>query len=64
MKAKHLLSVWMVVVAGLSMLYVALNSSKHPELIGLVLIIFFAFLGITVGLSHIIKKLDDLESKK
>ena len=54
----------MVVVAGLSALYVGLNSSKHPELTGLVLIIFFAFLSIMVGLSQIIKKLDDQESKK
>ena len=54
----------MLVVAGLTMSYVSLNTGKHPELIGLVLIIFFAFLGITVGLSQIIKKLDDLESKK
>jgi len=64
MKAKHLLLLWMLVVAGLTMSYVSLNTGKHPELIGLVLIIFFAFLGITVGLSQIIKKLDDLESKK
>jgi len=54
----------MLVVASLTILYVGLNSSKHPELVGLVLIIFFAFLGITVGLSHIIKKLDDEGSKK
>jgi hypothetical protein len=59
MKAKHLLILWMVVVAGLTISYVNLNGGKHPELVGLVLIIFFAFLGITVGLSQIIKKLDD-----
>jgi len=64
MKAKHLLLLWMLVVAALTMTYVGLNTGKHPELIGLVLIIFFAFLGIMVGLSHVIKKLDDLESKK
>ena len=64
MKAKHLLVLWMVVLAGLTLSYVRLNTSKHPELIGLVLIIFFAFLGIMVGLSQIIKKLDDQESKK
>ena len=64
MKAKHLLVLWMLVVAGLTMSYVSLNTSKHPELVGLVLIIFFAFLGITVGLSQIIKKLDDEQSKK
>jgi len=64
MKTKHLLVLWMLVVASLTILYVGLNSSKHPELVGLVLIIFFAFLGITVGLSHIIKKLDDEGSKK
>ena len=55
---------WMLVVAGLAIFYVKVNIGKHPELVGLVLIIFFAFLGIMVGLSHIIKKLDDLESKK
>jgi len=54
----------MLLVAGLTISYVGLNSGKHPELVGLVMIIFFAFLGITVGLSHIIKKLDDEESKK
>ena len=64
MKAKHLLLVWMLVVAGLTLSYVHATSGKHPELVGLVLIIFFAFLGITVGLSQIIKKLDDQESKK
>ena len=63
MKANPL-PIWMLVVAGLSMLYVALNSSKHPELVGLVLIIFFAFMGIAVGLGLIIRKLDDRESKK
>ena len=63
MKTNPLL-IWMLVVAGLSMLYVALNSSKHPELIGLVLIIFFAFMGLSVGLALIIRKLDDRESKK
>jgi len=64
MKAKHLLLLWMLVVAGLTLSYVTLNISKHPELTGLVLIIFLAFLGTTVGLSHIIKKLDDEQSKK
>ena len=64
MKAKHLLLLWMLVVASLTMTYVGLNTGKHPELTGLAMIIFFAFLGITVGLSQIIKKLDDLESKK
>jgi len=64
MKAKHLLLLWMLVVAGLTISYVTLNTSKHPELTGLVLIIFFAFLGTTVGLSQIIKKLDDQQSKK
>jgi len=64
MKAKHLLLVWMLVVAGLTVSYVNLNIGKHPELVGLVMIIFFAFLGITVGLSQIIKKLDDEQSKK
>ena len=48
-------------MAGLTISYVSLNSSKHPELVGLVMIIFFAFLGISVGLSQIIKKLDDQE---
>ena len=51
-------------MAGLTISYVTLNTSKHPELTGLVLIIFFAFLGTTVGLSQIIKKLDDQQSKK
>jgi len=60
MKAQHLL-LWMLLVAGLTISYVSLNSSKHPELVGLVMIIFFAFLGISVGLSQIIKKLDDQE---
>ena len=64
MEAKHLLLLWMLVVAGLTLSYVRLTTGKHPELIGLVLIIFFAFLGIMVGLSQVIKKLDDLESKK
>ncbi|HKF05896.1 MAG TPA: hypothetical protein VKB49_26485 [Candidatus Sulfotelmatobacter sp.] len=64
MKAKHLLLVWMLVVAGLTVSYVNLNIGKHPELVGIVMIIFFAFLGITVGLSQIIKKLDDEQSKK
>ena len=64
MKAKHLLLVWMLVVASLTISYVNLNIGKHPELVGLVMIIFFAFLGITVGLSQIIKKLDDEQSKK
>jgi len=64
MKAKHLLLLWMLVVAGLTMSYVGLNTGKHPELVGVVMIIFFAFLGITVGLSQIIKKLDDQEAKK
>ena len=64
MKAKHLLLLWMLVVAGLTMTYVGLNTGKHPELIGLAMIIFFAFLGITVGLSQVIKKLDDQEAKK
>jgi len=64
MKAKHMLLVWMLVVAGLTLSYVTVNTSKHPELTGLVLIIFFSFLGITVGLSQIIKKLDDQQSKK
>ena len=54
----------MLVVAGLTISYVGLNSSKHPELVGLAMIIFFAFLGISVGLSRVIKKLDDGESKK
>jgi len=64
MKATHLLVLWMLVVGALTFTYVGLNSSKHPELVGLVMIIFFAFLGITVGLGQIIKKLDDQESKK
>ena len=64
MKAKHLLVLWMLVVAGLTISYVSLNTTKHPELVGLVMIIFFSFLGITVGLSQIIKKLDDKESKQ
>jgi len=51
-------------VAGLTISYVSLNTTKHPELVGLVMIIFFSFLGITVGLSQIIKKLDDKESKQ
>lgn len=59
-----MLLVWMLVVAGLTLSYVTVNTSKHPELTGLVLIIFFSFLGITVGLSQIIKKLDDQQSKK
>lgn len=64
MKKNVLLAVWMLVVAGLSIDYVATSTGKHPELIGLVLIIFFAFMGIMVGLSLIIKKLDDKESNK
>ena len=64
MKAKHLLPLWMLVVAGLTMTYVGINTGKHPELIGLAMIIFFAFLCLTVGLSQIIKKLDDQEAKK
>jgi len=64
MKAKHLLLVWILVVAGLTISYVHAYTSKHPELVGLVLIIFFAFLGITVALSQIINKLDDEQSKK
>ena len=63
MKTNPLLT-WKLGVAGLCMLYVALNSSKHPELVGLVLIIFFAFMGLSVGLALIIRKLDDRESKK
>ena len=54
----------MLGVAGFTMTYVGLNTGKHPELLGLVLIIFFEFLGIMVGLSQIIKKLDDQEAKK
>jgi len=64
MKAKHLLLLWMLVVAGLTLFYVRVITGKHPELVGLVMIIFFAFLGIMVGLSQIIKKLDDEQSKK
>ena len=54
----------MLVVAGLSIEYVATNTGRHPELIGIVLIIFFAFMGIMVGLSSVLKKLDDRESSK
>lgn len=54
----------MLVVAGLTIDYVATSAGKHPELIGIVLIIFFAFLGIMVGLGFILKKLDDRESNK
>jgi hypothetical protein len=64
MQAKHLLLLWMLVVASLTISYVGLNTSKHPELVGLAMITFFAFLGIAVGLSHVIKQLDDRESKK
>jgi len=56
MQAKHLLLLWMLVVAGLTISYVSLNASKHPELVGLAMITFFAFLGITVGLSQVIQK--------
>ncbi len=54
----------MLVVAGLSVGYVATNAGRHPELIGIVLIIFFSFMGIMVGLGLIIKKLDDRESNR
>ena len=54
----------MLVVAGLSMVYVGTTGGRHPELIGIVLIIFFSFVGTMVGLSLIVKKLDDKESKK
>ena len=54
----------MLIVAALTMSYVGLNTGKHPELVGIAMLIFFAFLGITVGLSQIIKKLDDQEAKK
>lgn len=64
MKAKYLLVLWILIVAGLTISYVSLNTTKHPELVGLVMIIFFSFLGITAGLSQIIKKLDDKESKQ
>jgi hypothetical protein len=64
MKKNLLLAVWMLVVAALSIVYVSTNSGRHPELIGIVLIILFAFLGIMVGLSLILKRLDDKESKE
>lgn len=64
MKKNVLLAVWMLVVAGLTIDYVATATGKHPELIGVVLIIFFAFMGIMVGLGFIIKKLEDRESNK
>ena len=64
MKKNVLLAAWMLVVAGLSIEYVATNTGRHPELIGIVLIIFFAFMGIMVGLSFVLKKLDDRESSK
>jgi hypothetical protein len=64
MKKDVLLAVWMLIVAGLTIDYVATSAAKHPELIGIVLIIFFAFLGIMVGLGFILKKLDDRESTK
>jgi len=54
----------MLVVAALSIVYVSTNSGRHPELIGIVLIILFAFLGIMVGLSLILKRLDDKEPKE
>ena len=54
----------MLVVAGLSIDYISTNIGKHPELNGLVLILFFAFEGIMVGISFIIKKLDDEKQKK
>lgn len=54
----------MLVVAGLSIVYVATTAGRHPELIGIVLIIFFSFMGMMVGLGLIIKTLDDRESKK
>jgi len=64
MRKDVLFVVWMLVVAGLTIDYVATSAGKHPELIGIVLIIFFAFLGIMVGLGFILKKLDDRESNK
>lgn len=64
MKKNVLLAAWMLVVAGLSIEYVTANTGRHPELIGIVLIIFFAFMGIMVGLSFVLKKLDDRESSK
>ena len=63
-KKNVLLAAWMLVVAGLSIEYVAMNSGRHPELVGVVLIIFFAFMGIMVGLSFILKRLEDRESSK
>ena len=64
MKKNALLAAWMLVVAGLSIEYVATNTDRHPELIGIVLIIFFAFMGIMVGMSFVLKKLDDKESSR
>ena len=61
---KHILLVWMLNVAVLSIVYVGTAGSRHPELIGIVLITFFSFMGIMVGLNIIIKKLDDKESKE
>jgi len=63
-KKNIVLAAWMLVVAGLSIEYVTTNAGRHPELIGIVLIIFFAFMGIMVGLSVVLKKLDDRESSK
>jgi hypothetical protein len=54
----------MLVVAGLSIDYISTNFGKHPELNGLVLILFFAFEGIMVGISFIIKKLDDEKGRR
>ncbi len=58
------LATWMLVVAVLSIVYINTNIGKHPELTGLVLILFFAFMGIMVGISFILRKLDDEKTKK
>ena len=65
MTKKHIvLATWMLVVAGLSIDYISTNVGKHPELNGPVLILFFAFEGIMVGISFIIKKLDDEKGRR
>jgi hypothetical protein len=65
MTKKHIvLATWMLVVAGLSIEYISTNIGKHPELNGLVLILFFAFEGIMVGISFIIKKLDNEKGRR
>lgn len=54
----------MLIVAALTILYISTNVGKHPELTGLVMILFFAFMGIMVGISFILKKLEDQKPTK